>query len=99
MQLFKKRGGHPRADLNHAYDQVIDWFEQIQNHRSAVLEGLRLTGTPISAIRGAVIAGRSEQGNFKAYARHLSKLPYGNIDFLTLDDLSRSLLEISRKVR
>lgn len=97
MKLFK-RDGHPTADLMHAYGQVRDWLHEYSKHPSAVIDGLKLGDEKIMAVRGVVIAGRRSKEIIEPLQRHLSSPIYPDIDFLTLDDLSLSLCEISRKL-
>lgn len=94
MLLFKK-DGHPRADLIHAYSQVRDWLHEYSKHPSAVLEGINLNPNEVMAVKGVVIAGRASQENAKHLQRHLAQPFYNDIEFLTLEDLSLSLLQIS----
>ncbi len=97
IKLFKK-DGHPTAELMHAYGQVRDWIHEYDKHPMAVIEGLHLKNEKIMKVKGVVIAGRLLSEVSEPLQRHLSGPPYPNIEFLTLDDLSRSLLEISRKL-
>lgn len=97
MKLFKK-DGHPTADLMHAYGQVRDWLHEYSNHPAAVIDGLKLSDEKILAVKGIVIAGKRSNQITDALQRHLSAPPYADIDFLTLDDLSNSLFEISRNL-
>lgn len=95
LRLFKN-DGHPTADLMHAYGQVGDWLNEYTKHRAAVLDSLKLKPDQVVAVKGVIIAGRTSAGLFEAMQRHLSHPPYREIDFLTLDDLPKSLLEIAR---
>lgn len=97
LKLFKK-DGHPAAELMHAYGQVRDWLHEYSKHPAAVLEGLKLQDEKVFAVRGVVIAGKRSEDITSSLQRHLSYPPYSDIDFLTLDDLSNSLFEISRKL-
>jgi hypothetical protein len=97
LRLFKK-DGHPTAKLMHAYGQVKDWLFEYAKYPAAVLEGLKLKPEQIISVKGVVIAGRSTQERFISMQRHMSKPPYPDVEFLTIDDLSRSLLEISRSL-
>lgn len=94
IKLFKKNG-HTTQDLNHAYDQVVDWLNVIKNHRSAVLDTLQIDEKDVMAIKGVVIAGRKLPEQKKFMQRHLSTHPYPLIDFYTYDDLAESLLQLS----
>lgn len=97
MKLFRKNR-HPRAELLHAYGQVNDWLYEYQKHPGAVLEGFNLAVSDVSAVRGAVIAGRRDSVTQAALQRHLSDPPYPRIDFMTLDDLAVSMLELSKRL-
>jgi len=95
LKLFKK-DGHPTAYFMHAYGQVRDWLNEYSKYPSAVLEGLKLKSNEVMAVKGAVIAGRIKAEKPDHLKRHLSAPLYIDIDFLTLDDLANSLLQISR---
>lgn len=97
MQLFKNNG-HPTQALMHAYGQVSDWLFQFRKHQEAILEGMNLNKQDVVSVRGAVIAGRSKHITHETLQRHLANPPYPNIEFMTIDDLRTSLIEISRKV-
>ncbi|HIJ79526.1 MAG: DUF4263 domain-containing protein [Desulfobulbaceae bacterium] len=94
MALFKK-DGHPRAGLIHAYSQVRDWLHEYSKHPGAVLEGINIKPDEVMAVKGVVIAGRASKENAKHLQRHLAQPFYNDIEFLTLEDLSLSLLQIS----
>ena len=79
----------------HAYGQVKDWLFVYRKHRVAILEGLKLNPDDVFVVKGVVIAGRSTSDISLPLQRHLSESPYPDINFLTLDDLSKSLFEIS----
>ncbi len=95
LKLFKGNG-HPTADLNHAYEQVCDWMNEYRKHPHAVLDVLGLKSEEVSAVRGAVIAGRSVGTSLEHMQRHRSKNNFPDVEFLTLDDLAESLMQISR---
>ncbi len=97
IKLFKM-DGHPTAVLMHAYGQVNDWLHQYSKYSGAILDALGLRENDVISVRGAVIAGRSSSITHEALQRHLSNPPYPNIEFMTLDDLSNSLLWISKKL-
>ncbi|MFC2077194.1 Shedu anti-phage system protein SduA domain-containing protein [Candidatus Bipolaricaulota bacterium] len=97
LNLFKK-DRHPRAELLHAYGQVNDWLYEYQKYPAAVLEGFSLAVSDVSAVRGAVIAGRRDSVTQETLQRHLSNPPYPHIDFMTLDDLATSMLEVSKRL-
>jgi hypothetical protein len=97
LKLFKK-DGHPTGKLMHAYEQVKDWLHKYNKHPGAVLEALKLHPDEIVAVRGAVIAGRSESVSHEVLQRHHMAPPYPRIEFLTFDDLAASLIQLSRKL-
>jgi len=97
IQLFTKNG-HPTSALLHAYNQVNDWLHQYSKFSGAVLSTLGLSENEVVNVKGAVIAGRNAPGSQKFLQRHLFNSPYPNIEFMTIDDLTSSLLEISRKL-
>lgn len=97
MQLFKK-DKHPTAYLWHAYGQVNDWLEQYSKYPGAILDSLNLKADQVVTVRGAVIAGRNKSLMHDVIQRHLSNPPFQNIEFMTLDDLGKSLMTISKKL-
>jgi hypothetical protein len=97
MKLFKK-DGHPTATMNHAYEQVRDWLYQYAKYPGAILSSLSLKENDVVAVRGAVIAGRSTPAIREALQRHLFVPPYPDIEFMTLDDLANTLLQVSKKL-
>jgi len=97
IKLFKK-SGHPTGNLMHAYEQVRDWLHQYARNSQAVLDVLKLKREDVVTVRGVVIAGRSATVSHEVLQRHLSMPPYANIDFMTLDDLGTSLLNLSKKL-
>jgi hypothetical protein len=97
LKLFKK-DGHPTANLMHAYGQVRDWLEEFRKHPHAVLEQFKLDEKEVNSVRGVVVAGRKKGLNRSHLQRHMSKPLYGEIEFLTYDDLMESLLQISREL-
>ena len=97
IKLFKK-DGHPTADLMHAYGQVHDWLDEYRKHPHAVLEQFKLKEHEVTSVRGVVIAGRKKGLSRAHLQRHMSKPLYGDIEFLTYDDLIESLLQISREL-
>jgi hypothetical protein len=94
LRLFKK-GGHASQELNHAYEQVLDWRNEFLNHKAAALDVMGLKPDQVASVRGVVIAGRSSNEEFNAFQRHLSQ-PQREIEFLTYDELVTSMVEISR---
>lgn len=94
MKLFKK-DGHPTQYLVHAHEQVKDWIYEYRKHKDAVLEDLDLRADSVLSVQGVVIAGISKNADRKHVQRLLSK-PLYDCDFLTLDDLSTSLLQLSK---
>jgi hypothetical protein len=98
LKLFKTKDGHMTANLHHAYEQVKDWLRKYQQFPQAVLDGLMLKPHEVSTVKGIVIAGRSSKEKFDHIQRHLSMPPYPDIEFYTLEDLSRILVEISKNL-
>jgi hypothetical protein len=97
MKLFKKNR-HPRAELLHAYEQVNDWLHEYRKHPAAVLDQFGLSVSDVSTVCGAVVAGRRDSVTQETLQRHLSDPPYPHIDFMTLDDLAISMLELSKQL-
>ncbi|TAL09358.1 MAG: DUF4263 domain-containing protein [Nitrospirae bacterium] len=95
IKLFTKKEGQPSSDLIHAYEQVRAWLREYAKHPHAVLEGLGLSGDEVMAVKGAVIAGRNKGQNREHMQRHRADPFYAGIAFLTLDDLSASVRQIS----
>jgi hypothetical protein len=81
-----KKNGHRAADLVHAFDQVRDWLQVIDEHRLAVLDDLGIERSQVSTICGVVIAGR-EKGYDAQKLRRLKMSSEDRISFLTFDDL------------
>jgi len=81
-----KINGHRASDLVHAFDQVRDWLQVIDEHRLAILDDLDIDRNEVSVIRGVVIAGR-ERGYDAQKLRHLKMSNEERISFLTYDDL------------
>jgi hypothetical protein len=96
-KLLKKDGGLHSA-LNHAFDQVRDWLHIVDDHRSAILDSLKINRDQVSSVRGVVIVGRDSDYD----ARNLRKLKgsdFGTITFLTYDDLLFSLDSLYRNIK
>ncbi|MHA2061977.1 MAG: Shedu anti-phage system protein SduA domain-containing protein, partial [Candidatus Sifarchaeia archaeon] len=88
-KLLKKDGGIA-AELNHAFDQINDWFHVIDEHRLAVLDDIGIDKTKISTVRGVVIAGRDREYNTN-HLRKLKSRQWARISFLTYDDILYAL--------
>lgn len=97
MKLFRKNG-HPTAELMHAYGQVADWLAEYSRFPQAFLDAFRLKDDQVTNVRGLVITGRRKSANKEHLRRHMSHPVYNDIDFMTLDDLSDSLVRISREL-
>jgi len=95
LELFKKKDGHPTADLMHAYGQIRDWQEEYRKFPHSFLDKLSLKIEDIMATKWILVAGRRERERAKYLQRHMSK-PLYDTEFLTYDDLASSLLQISR---
>ncbi len=50
----------------------------------------------VNAVKGVVIAGRTKGHNKEHLKRHISQPVYDDIEFMTLDDLGKSLFQISK---
>lgn len=96
-KLFKK-DGHPTVALMHAYGQVVDWLDKVKKHPLAVIESLGLKTEEVNVIKGVVMAGLGKRENQNYLQRHLSNPTYPDVEFMTLDSLSKSLLTISRLI-
>jgi hypothetical protein len=81
-----KKDGDIAAPLSHAFDQVRNWLEIVDEHRIAVLDALKIERNDIGAIRGIVIAGR-DVGYDARHLRRLKSEDRGRVTFYTYDDL------------
>lgn len=84
-RIMKQDGGIA-ASLSHAFDQVRDWLHEVDEHRLAVLDTLRIERNEVSNIRAVVVAGRDVGYD----ARNLRKLKgnnWGRVTLLTYDDV------------
>lgn len=95
-RLMTKKGG-VAAPLNHAFDQVRDWLHVIDEHRLATLEAMKIDRNDVSIVRGVVIAGR-DSGYDAQQLRKLKGSDWGNIRFLTYDDILFSLDALIRRL-
>lgn len=98
LDLFRKKDGHPTAELMHAYNQVIDWIHQYQKHSAAVIDVLGLKSDVVTTVKGVVVAGRSTTVSHDKLVRHLQNPPYANVEFMTLDDLAASMMNLSARL-
>jgi len=95
-QLMKKSGGIA-APLNHAFDQVRDWLFEVDEHRLAVLDSLKIERDAVSIVRGIVIAG-CDTGYDARDLRKLKGADWGRVAFLTYDDLLFALDALIRQI-
>lgn len=95
LKVFTKRG-RPTSGLVNAYSQVNDWLSEYSKHPHAILASYGLDINSVMSVKGVVIAGRLNKIDFKHLQTHLRSPIYPDIEFLTTDDLSNSLLEILR---
>lgn len=95
-RLMKKNGGIA-APLSHAFDQVRDWLHEVDEHRLAVLDSLKIDRDDVSLVRGVIIAGR-DSGYDARNLRKLKGADWGRVTFLTYDDLLFSLDALIRRV-
>jgi hypothetical protein len=84
------------AELQHAFTQVVDGTQEVNNHRSAALSTLRMELKDVAAVRGIVIAGRTPTDHEDA--RALRRSFSGDVELFTYDDLLRDVAEIIRQV-
>ena len=84
------------ADLQHAVTQVTDWIQEVNDHRAAVLDSLKIELREVAIVRGVVVAGRSpvEDEEGRALRRAFS----GSVDFFTYDDLLRDTAALIRQI-
>ena len=92
-----KKGGDMAAPLSHAFDQVRNWLHEVDEHRLAVLDSLKIDRNAVSSVRGIVIAGR-DVGYDARDLRRLKGVDYGRVAFLTYDDLVFALDALVRRV-
>lgn len=95
-RLLKADGGIA-APLSHAFDQVRNWLHVVDDHRLAVLDGLKISRDLVGIVRGVVIAGR-DRGQDAEHLRRLKADFRTRVSFLTFDDLAHSLGALSRQV-
>jgi len=97
-KILRKDGGNTAA-LQHAIKQVNDWLHEAEHHHDAVLDCIGLKSQDVTVIRGAVIVGR--EASYPA--EHFHKLKWTdfgrNIEFLTFDDLQRSLVNLIGSIK
>ena len=97
LKLFRK-DRQPRQELMHAFGQVLDWLDEYKRNPDTFLECLELNRNQITKVSGVVLAGNSKNEDFKNLQRFFSQPTYPDIELVTLDELSNSLLEISKKL-
>ena len=95
-RLMNKDGGMA-APLSHAFDQARDWLHEVDEHRLAVLDSLKIERDEVSRVRGVVIAGR-DKGNEARNLRKLKGADMGEVMFLTYDDLLFALDALIRRM-
>jgi len=88
-RLLNKDGG-VAAPLTHAFNQVSDWLMKVGDHRIAALDSLEIDKKDVGVIRGVVIAGR-DSGYDAFHLRKLKARDFGQVEFLTYDDLLFSM--------
>ncbi len=93
-----KKNGDEAANLHHALDQIHRWLDKVDEHRLAVLAGLRIDRSQVSAVRGVVVAGR-DKGYDPEALRRLKGVDRGRVRFLTYDDLATSLSVLAGRVQ
>ena len=95
-KLMTKRGGVGK-DLQHAFDQVHDWFQVADDHRLAVLDSIGIEKDQVASIRGIVIAGR-DVGYNDTHLRALKGRDFGRVTLLTYDDVLASLRSLAARI-
>ena len=95
LKLFTVRG-RPTSNLINSYSQVNDWLTEYGKYPHAILESYGLDVKSVMSVKGVIIAGRISQTRIEFLQKQLRNPIYPNIEFLTTDDLSNSLLEILR---
>jgi hypothetical protein len=96
LRLMKQDGGIA-APLTHAFDQVHSWLQHADDHRIAMLDALKIPSADVSAIRGAVIAGR-DSGYDALHLRKLKGTDRGRIAFYTFDDILFGLIALCKDI-
>lgn len=100
LPMFKERKnveGHAKEPLEHAFNQAVDWLFQLSQHRHAVLSTVGVKNEEVTDVRCMVIAGRKRPEEREAISKKLLSLN-SKIDFMTLDDLAESVIQISRSL-
>ena len=92
-----KRDGGITAYVQHAFDQVTDWLQEIEQHRLAVLDCLDIGTSEVSKVRGVVIMGR-EHGYEEKHLLKLKWKDFGKVELLTYDDLLRNLGGLAQNI-
>jgi hypothetical protein len=95
--LFKKNREQSQK-LTHAYYQVVDWLDEYSKNHDAFLECFNLVRNQITLVNGVIIMGYSRNEDYNCLQRHYSNPPYKDIELTTFDELSNSVLEISKKL-
>jgi len=98
LPIFTKKG-YPTSNLQHAINQVNDWLFEYTKYSGAIIESLGIKQADVIAIKGIVIAGRYKKEIKDPLQRFLSNPPYPNIEFITYDELSSSLITLSRALQ
>ena len=97
LPLFQKTG-HPRAELNHAYDQVRDWLLEYRTSSQQILDRIGLKEEDVCAVKGFVIAGVLEESDRENYRKHQKKNKNNEIGFMSFDELASSVLNLSSEL-
>lgn len=85
------------SEAQHAMDQVQSWLSCTSEHRAAVLDGIGLLPSEVGAIRGAVVLGRDRDWPSEDL-RRLKARDFGQIRFLTYDDILAHLLGLGNQM-
>lgn len=93
-----KKDGRISAELQHAFDQVRDWIQAVNERREAVLDGIGgLKINDVSGIKGIVICGRNKDYESE-HIRRLRAIDHGDIEFFSYDDLTASLSSMANRL-
>lgn len=84
------KGGRMSSKLTHAFGQVNDWLNKIDDHKAAVLDDLGVQPEKVGKVRGVVIAGRNS-GHDQKQLRNIKRTDHGRVSFFTYDDILSSI--------
>jgi hypothetical protein len=93
-KLLKQDGGIAQ-ELQHAFDQVREWHDEVQRHWVATMDCMGFRQEEVAGVRGVVIAGR-DQGYSSSHLMRLKGADYGQVEFYTYDDLLEDTVNLAR---